>query len=149
LQLEPKCHVSYGASVRAFASNRLASITKFASVLPIDKRKGASQRVPAIGASAVACGDDGIASFNLLRHRWRGSAAHAAGERLQVTVSRLRERLTEVQAAEEDDRRRVAYEKARAERDELAAEFARVYPPLAAQLADLLGVRASVIASST
>ena len=43
-----------GASVRAFASNRLASITKFASVLPIDKRKGASQRVPAIGASAIS-----------------------------------------------------------------------------------------------
>src|SRR5512143_3720224 len=67
------------------------------------------------------------------------SAARAAGERLQATVSRLRERLTEVQAAEEDDRRRAAYEEARAERDELAAELARVYPPLAAQLADLLG----------
>jgi hypothetical protein len=37
-----------------------------------------------------------------------------------------------------------AYEEARAERDELAAKFARVYPPLAAQLADLLGrLRAS------
>ena len=67
------------------------------------------------------------------------SAACATGERLQATVSRLRERLTQVQAAEEDDRRRAAYEEARAERDELAAEFARVYPPLAAQLADLLG----------
>jgi hypothetical protein len=66
-------------------------------------------------------------------------AARAAGERLQATVSRLRERLTEVQAAEEDDRRRAAYEEARAERDELAAELARVYPSLAAQLADLLG----------
>ena len=32
-----------------------------------------------------------------------------------------------------------AYEEARAERDELAAEFARVYLKLAAQLADLLG----------
>ena len=63
------------------------------------------------------------------------SAARAAGERLQATVLRLRERLTEVQAAEEDDRRRAAYEEARAERDELAAELARVYPPLATQLA--------------
>ena len=68
------------------------------------------------------------------------SAARAAGERLQSqAVSGLRERLTEVQAAEEDNRRRAAYEEARAERDELAAELARVYPPLAAQLADLLG----------
>ena len=72
------------------------------------------------------------------------TAERAAGERLRATVSRLRERLTELQSAEEDARRRAAYEEARAERDELAAEFARVYPPLAAQLADLLGrLRAS------
>jgi hypothetical protein len=56
-------------------------------------------------------------------------------DRLQAAATRL----TELQSAEEDDRRRVAYEEARAERDELAAEFARVYPPLGAQLADLLG----------
>jgi hypothetical protein len=67
------------------------------------------------------------------------SAGRAADERQQATVSRLRERLTELRTAEEDDRRRAAYEEARAERDELAAEFARIYPPLAAQLADLLG----------
>jgi hypothetical protein len=72
------------------------------------------------------------------------SAERAAGKRLQATVSRLRERLTELEGAEEDDRRRAAYEEARAERDELAAEFARVYPALASQLADLLGrLRAS------
>ena len=71
-------------------------------------------------------------------------AAIARRERLQSAVSRLRERLKEAQAAEEDDRRRAAYEEARAERDQLAAELARVYPPLAAQLADLLGrLRAS------
>jgi hypothetical protein len=67
------------------------------------------------------------------------SAARAAGDAAEQAVSRLRERLTQMQAAEEDDRRRAAYEEARAERDELAAELARVYPPLAAQLADLLG----------
>jgi transposase len=72
------------------------------------------------------------------------SAAHAAGERLQATVSRLRERLTELRTAEEDERRRAAYEEAKTERNQLAAELARVYPPLAAQLADLLGrLRAS------
>jgi hypothetical protein len=72
------------------------------------------------------------------------SAGHAAGDRLQAVVSRLRERLTELQTAEENDRRRAAYEAARAERDQLAAELVRVYPPLAAQLADLLGrLRAS------
>jgi hypothetical protein len=72
------------------------------------------------------------------------SAAHAAGERLQATVSRLRERLTELRTAEEDERRRAAYEEAKTERNQLAAELARVYPPLVAQLADLLGrLRAS------
>ena len=72
------------------------------------------------------------------------SAARAAGEGQQAAVSRLRDRLAELRTAEEDNRRRAAYEEARAERDELAAEFARVYPPLAAQLADLLGrLRAS------
>ena len=72
------------------------------------------------------------------------AAARAAGDAAEQAVSRLRERLTQVQAAEEDDRRRAAYEEAKAERDELAAELARVYPPLAAQLADLLGrLRAS------
>jgi hypothetical protein len=72
------------------------------------------------------------------------SAARAAGERQQVAVSRLRDRLTELRTADEDKRRRAAYDEARAERDELAAELARVYPPLAAQLADLLArLRAS------
>jgi hypothetical protein len=72
------------------------------------------------------------------------TAERAAGEQLQARVSRLRKRLTELQSAEEDDRRRAAYDEARAERDQLAAELARVYPPLAAQLADLLGrLRAS------
>jgi hypothetical protein len=71
-------------------------------------------------------------------------AARVTGDAAEQAVSRLRERLTEVQAAKEDDRRRAAYEEARAERDELAAELARVYPPLAAQLADLLArLRAS------
>ena len=36
-------------------------------------------------------------------------------------MSRLRERLTEVHSAEEDDRRRAAFEQAGAERDGLAA----------------------------
>ena len=72
------------------------------------------------------------------------AATRAAGDAAEQAVSRLRERLTEVRAAEEDNRRRSAYEEASAERDELAAELARVYPPLAAQLADLLGrLRAS------
>jgi hypothetical protein len=51
------------------------------------------------------------------------ATARAAGDAAGQAVSRLREPLAEVQAAEEDDRRRAAFEQARAERDELAAEF--------------------------
>ena len=67
------------------------------------------------------------------------AAARAAGDAAEQAASRLRERLTQMQAGEENDRRLAAYEEARAERDELAAELARVYPPLCEQLADLLG----------
>ena len=38
----------------AVASNRLASMTKFASMLTTDSRNGASRRVPATGASATS-----------------------------------------------------------------------------------------------
>jgi hypothetical protein len=56
---------------------------------------------------------------------------------MQIAVQRLRERLREVKAAEEQARRRVAYDAALAERDTLAAELAKVYPGLAQRLANL------------
>jgi len=59
-------------------------------------------------------------------------------DRLQTATTRLRERLQEVRAQEEDHRRRLAYDEARAERDELAAELVRVYPQMEAQLVELL-----------
>jgi hypothetical protein len=55
-----------------------------------------------------------------------------------VAAKRLGERLREVKADEEDERRRVAYEKAKAERDKLAGELKAIYPPIEAQLRDLL-----------
>jgi hypothetical protein len=57
---------------------------------------------------------------------------------LQVAAKRLGDRLREVRADEEDQRQRVAYEKAKAERDNLAAELKAIYPPIEAQLRDLL-----------
>jgi hypothetical protein len=59
-------------------------------------------------------------------------------DRLQVAVKRLGERLLVVRAAEENHRRQLAYEKAIAVRDKLAQELASVYPPIAAQLAELM-----------
>jgi hypothetical protein len=59
-------------------------------------------------------------------------------ERLQTAVSRLRERLKEARTQEENQRRLIAYEKARAERDQLAAELKAVYPQFEEQLRYLL-----------
>jgi hypothetical protein len=59
-------------------------------------------------------------------------------ERLQIAVTRLRERLEEVRAQEEDQRRRVAYDRVKAERDRLAAELAAIYPDIEQKLRDLL-----------
>jgi hypothetical protein len=59
-------------------------------------------------------------------------------DRLQVAAKRLGERLREVRADEEDQRRRIAYKKAKAERDKLATELKAIYPPIEAQFRDLL-----------
>jgi hypothetical protein len=58
---------------------------------------------------------------------------------MQVAVQKLGDRLKELQWREEDHRRQIAYDKVKAERDALAEELARVYPPVAAQLAELFG----------
>jgi hypothetical protein len=58
-------------------------------------------------------------------------------DRLETAVARLRDRLQDLKRQEEDRRRWIAYEKVKAEQDSLVEELARVYPPLAAQLADL------------
>jgi predicted nuclease with TOPRIM domain len=59
-------------------------------------------------------------------------------ERLQTAVTKLRERLEEVKADEEEQRRRVFYEKVKAERDRLAAELADIYPEIEQKLRELL-----------
>jgi hypothetical protein len=59
-------------------------------------------------------------------------------ERLQTAVSRLRERLKEVRAQEENQRRWIAYEKVKADRDMLAAELKASYPSLESRLGELI-----------
>ncbi len=58
-------------------------------------------------------------------------------DRMQMAVTKLGERLRELKAEEEDHRRWLAYEMAKAARDKLAAELKEMYPALAARLADL------------
>jgi hypothetical protein len=57
--------------------------------------------------------------------------------RLQTAVIRLRERLKELRAQEENDRRTAKYKMVRAERDRLASELAATYPAIERQLVDL------------
>jgi hypothetical protein len=57
---------------------------------------------------------------------------------LSTALSRLQQRLEQLRAAEEDARCRAAYEKAKAERDQLAAELAELYPAFTDKLANLL-----------
>jgi hypothetical protein len=59
-------------------------------------------------------------------------------ERLQTAVMRLRERHKEVKEEEEDQRRRLAYERVKTERDKLAAELANIYPGIEQKLRELL-----------
>ena len=58
-------------------------------------------------------------------------------DRLQAALGKLRERLAQLKDQEENARRQVAYDKAKAVRDELAKELADLYPAFA-QLAELL-----------
>ena len=60
-------------------------------------------------------------------------------DRMQTAVIKLGDRLRELRAQEEDARRWVAYEKAKAERDKLAAELKELYPSFETRLADILG----------
>ena len=59
-------------------------------------------------------------------------------KRLQTAVSRLRERLKDVRAQEEDQRRWIAYNKVKVERDQLAAQLKASYPSIESQLGELI-----------
>jgi hypothetical protein len=59
-------------------------------------------------------------------------------DRLQAAVTKLGERLEQLKDQEENERRQLAYDKAAAERDQLAAELADLYPGFAKKLGELL-----------
>jgi len=59
-------------------------------------------------------------------------------ERLQAAITKLGERLKQLQDEEENARRQIIYDRLKAERDQLAKEFAEFYPTFAKQLSELL-----------
>jgi hypothetical protein len=58
-------------------------------------------------------------------------------DRMQTAVTKLGDRRRELRAQEEDQRRWLAYEKAKEDRNKIAAELKEVYPKVAAKLANL------------
>jgi hypothetical protein len=59
-------------------------------------------------------------------------------ERLQTAVTRLKDRLREIKGLEEDQRRQIIYDNAKAERDLLAVELKASYPSFESQLGQLI-----------
>ena len=82
--------------------------------------------------------DPALTATDVVEARKQMEDAAFRRSRLQTAVTRLQERLKEVRANEEDQRRWIAYEKAKAERDKLAEELKAIYPSFEAQLRDLL-----------
>ena len=100
-------------------------------------------------AAAVAAGeaaerareralDPALSARDVIAARAEMDDAVFRRERLQTAVSRLKDRLKEVRAQEEDQRRWIAYEKLKTERDRLAAELKASYPGIESQLGQLI-----------
>jgi polyribonucleotide nucleotidyltransferase len=82
--------------------------------------------------------DPALTAIDVAEARRQMEDAAFRRERLQTAVTRLQDRLKEVGAQERDQRRRIAYEKAKVERDKLAEELKAIYPSFEAKLRDLL-----------
>ena len=78
-----------------------------------------------------------LSGSDLERARCEMDDAAFRRDRLTAAALRLDDRLKEMLRAEEDARRQVEYDRAKAERDALASEIKEVYPALARQLAEL------------
>ena len=119
-----------GAFGEGAKSDKVADLIKETEAAAIATGEAAEQaRTRAL--DPTLCANDVAAA----RHQMED--ARFRRERLETAVVRLRDRLQELRDQEEDHRRCIAYEKVKADRDTLAEELARVYLPLATQLADL------------
>jgi hypothetical protein len=66
------------------------------------------------------------------------SDAEFSRDRLSAAAAKLKERLAELRDQEENTKRKIAYDKAQAERDRVAEELRVNYPDLTQKLVDLL-----------
>jgi hypothetical protein len=82
--------------------------------------------------------DPALSSNVVIEARRQMEDAAFQRDRLQVAVTKLRERLVEVGADEQDAERKQLYDRVAAERDQLAAELVELYPEFARKLGKLL-----------
>jgi hypothetical protein len=82
--------------------------------------------------------DPSISAQDVAAARRQMEDAAFRRDRMGSAAIKLRQRLTELRDQEEDHRRHMAYDKAKAERDMLAIELKEFYPTIAPQLANLV-----------
>lgn len=128
LSLDDRIAAAFGDDI---TSDEVATLTNEASGASRSANEAAEQ------ARARAL-DPTLSARQVAEARRQMEDAAFARDRLSAAVPRLQQRRKELLAAEEDARRWVAYEKAKAERDRLAEELAHVYPPIAEQIAELV-----------
>ena len=126
--LDDRIARAFTAGTKADAVAVLVAEAEAAMVCAGDTAQKARQRAldPKLRAPDVA----------IARHDM-GDAAFRR-DRMRAAVTRLKERLNELVAEAEDQRRWLAYEKAKAERDKLAAELREIYPAFASRIVDLM-----------
>jgi hypothetical protein len=128
LSLDERIAAAFGNGAKSADVAALIKEAKAASLLCNDTAERARKRAldPVLSVNDVADA----------RRQMEDAAFRC--DRLQAALTRLRERLEEVKAQEEDQQRQLVYERVKAERDKLAAELAEIYPPFAHKLAELL-----------
>jgi hypothetical protein len=128
LSLDERIAAAFGDGAKSSDVAALIKETEAASLLCNDAAERARKRAldPILSANDVADA----------RREMEDAAFRR--ERLQTAVIRLKERLGEVKAQEENERRQLVYDRVKAERDKLAAELADIYPAFAQNLAELL-----------
>jgi hypothetical protein len=128
LSLDERIAAAFGDGAKSEDVAALIKEAKAASLLCNDTAERARKRAldPVLSVNDVADA----------RRQMEDAAFRC--DRLQTAVTRLRERLEDVKAQEDDQQRQLVYDRVKAERDKLAAELFKIYPAFANELAGLL-----------
>ena len=137
--LDERIAAAFGDGVHSTDVETLIKAAEAASVSANERAERARTHAldPALSATAVTAARRAMEDAAFQR------------DRLQVAVTKLRERLIAVKADEEDARRLLVYDRVKAERDQIADELRDFYPGVAARLADLLAASSPTIAKSS